>query len=463
MPTTYDRGQALPSISPPELEAVWPPLVNANFSRVADLGINVKGPPFNAVGDGVADDTAAFNAARAALPASGGVVFAPAGTYKITAPLAPYTANQQFYGAGLATRIMFTGTGYCFTFGSPTSGALTYGCGIGLCAIQLLDNLGLGIQAAGTNRFTAMAPVYIEGVPSTNSHVGVYLNGGNIANQLSLLLGVQCNHIKTSVLVGSSGSGQVTGINAIQCDGLGDLEAGSIGWDVRANHGSGSVIIGGNLEACVQGIKTAGTAILWDGVRFEGNTTDIRIELLCVNNKFIAPLATTWSDAALSPSNERIFMHDGGNAISRELLGPVFTGGDLVLAKLDGSNRWIMLGTLAAPDGGITNATGGLFIQAGGGGANDGGSVLLHGGSHPTKPGKVIVGLGSADATRSFEVNASGLAGGTQLLGVDVAAANGETSLLVSRNIAGTLTMQRVTMGAADSGGAGFKVLRVPN
>ena len=38
-----------------------------------------------------------------------------------------------------------------------------------------------------------------------------------------------------------------------------------------------------------------------------------------------------------------------------------------------------------------------------------------------------------------------------------------ETALLLRRNVGGTFSVVRVTMGKPDSGGAGFKVLRVPN
>lgn len=41
--------------------------------------------------------------------------------------------------------------------------------------------------------------------------------------------------------------------------------------------------------------------------------------------------------------------------------------------------------------------------------------------------------------------------------------ADTETTLLLRRNVGGTLTLQRVSMAAADSCGAGFKCLRVPN
>lgn len=47
--------------------------------------INVKDEPYHAVGDGVTDDTAAIQAAIQALPAGGGTVFIPTGTYYTSA------------------------------------------------------------------------------------------------------------------------------------------------------------------------------------------------------------------------------------------------------------------------------------------------------------------------------------------------------------------------------------------
>lgn len=40
---------------------------------------------------------------------------------------------------------------------------------------------------------------------------------------------------------------------------------------------------------------------------------------------------------------------------------------------------------------------------------------------------------------------------------------DGSVGFVILRNVAGVRTMQQVSMGAADSGGAGFKLLRVPN
>jgi hypothetical protein len=41
--------------------------------------------------------------------------------------------------------------------------------------------------------------------------------------------------------------------------------------------------------------------------------------------------------------------------------------------------------------------------------------------------------------------------------------AAGQTAILVRRNVGGTFSLQRVSVGASNSGGTGFRVLRVPN
>jgi hypothetical protein len=81
--------------------------------------LNVRSPAYatGAKGDGVADDTAALQAALAAVPASGGVVYLPAGNYLLngTAALTLATAGTVLRGAGAdATKLViggsFTGT-----------------------------------------------------------------------------------------------------------------------------------------------------------------------------------------------------------------------------------------------------------------------------------------------------------------------------------------------------------------
>ncbi len=45
----------------------------------------------------------------------------------------------------------------------------------------------------------------------------------------------------------------------------------------------------------------------------------------------------------------------------------------------------------------------------------------------------------------------------------DTAIADGETALLIRRNVGAAYSVQRVSMGVGDSGGTGYKLLRIPN
>ncbi|MGQ0568343.1 MAG: hypothetical protein ACT4P5_02245, partial [Armatimonadota bacterium] len=66
----------------------------------------------------------------------------------------------------------------------------------------------------------------------------------------------------------------------------------------------------------------------------------------------------------------------------------------------------------------------------------------------------------SSGVTNAFEFfNADG----TSIAQLQHAPADGNTGLLITRNVAAVTTVQQVSMGAVDSGGTGFKLLRVPN
>jgi hypothetical protein len=87
-----------------------------------DLFINLKDAPFNAKGNGVADDTAAFQAALTyAGTLSRAHVFIPPGTYVITGALT-LPGNIRISGGGIeATRLKWSETDNCFD--RPVSGS----------------------------------------------------------------------------------------------------------------------------------------------------------------------------------------------------------------------------------------------------------------------------------------------------------------------------------------------------
>ncbi len=61
--------------------------LDAAIAGLAGVYFNVKSSAYGAVGDGVADDTAAIQAAITAAGVSGGIVFFPNGTYRLTSAL----------------------------------------------------------------------------------------------------------------------------------------------------------------------------------------------------------------------------------------------------------------------------------------------------------------------------------------------------------------------------------------
>lgn len=72
---------------------------------------NVKDPLYGAVGDGVADDTAAINLAIAAANANlGGIVYLPVGTYKVTSQLTTLSPSVWLVGATRSRPQFDTGT-----------------------------------------------------------------------------------------------------------------------------------------------------------------------------------------------------------------------------------------------------------------------------------------------------------------------------------------------------------------
>lgn len=73
--------------------------VETRIPQASQPFINVKAPPYGAAGNGTTDDTAAIAAAIAAVPASGGTVFFPSGTYRITSALT-MKSNLHLVGAG---------------------------------------------------------------------------------------------------------------------------------------------------------------------------------------------------------------------------------------------------------------------------------------------------------------------------------------------------------------------------
>lgn len=75
-------------------------LTRASYAMINGAPINVF--DYGATGNGSTDDTAAIQAAFAAVPSSGKSIYFPAGTYKVSGPL-NVPANSTVYGDGMGT------------------------------------------------------------------------------------------------------------------------------------------------------------------------------------------------------------------------------------------------------------------------------------------------------------------------------------------------------------------------
>ncbi len=215
--------------------------------EIAGLGyINVKNAPYNAVGNGIADDTAAFTAAIAALATEvGGTILVPPGKYKITSGLSwsdkPVTIMGS--GAGVTTnsgsKLIFSAGVQGFTI---QNGASSYGATSSLINLHIAGsdvaagaNDGVRLQAHGAR----MINCYVEGFAGHNVHIlsGYPVPSVSINANSSLLQNVRSyNSFSDSFHVYGSDSNVCT---FIDCDA-----SDSDGWGFYENSLLGNTYIG---------------------------------------------------------------------------------------------------------------------------------------------------------------------------------------------------------------------------
>jgi Glycosyl hydrolase family 12/Pectate lyase superfamily protein len=134
--------------------------VSGNGTGVISSGIDWQSVlTYGADATGVNDSTAAFNAAVAALPSGGGVVYVPAGTYKLEGTVT-FNQNQSMIGDGsTCVNINYTGNSSCiqaevtsWTGGNQYAGSFTgftvscYGAGSDAVGFQYGNLQGINIS-----------------------------------------------------------------------------------------------------------------------------------------------------------------------------------------------------------------------------------------------------------------------------------------------------------------------------
>lgn len=320
---------------------------------------NVK--DFGAVGDGATNDTVAIQAAITAATAvssasaSGAVVYAPPGTYLVSAQIV-VPARVTIVGAGTrSTRLISSYTGYAIKIGT-TSSSLAYGNGITDLSISMTNAAGGAIQAIGTAGFYARN-LYIEGLVSSTNQ-GIFLDGGDAANIFSVLDNIDCNHVKFGLRLGTSGSQTTTSVTALGFNALNDLVAGGYGIKVDALHGNGSRFFGGNLENCAVGVQIAGFACQFFGVRFEANTTALLLDSGAEGNVFVG--CAGWTEGTITNNSGTTTNSFWGNHASTYVNYPLDTLSRILGGLTFGPDSASLTNPTAIPI--ANNATGTLTI-----------------------------------------------------------------------------------------------------
>lgn len=208
-------------------------------AKFAEIWISVK--DYGAVGNGVADDTSAIQAAINAVKAlGGGVVYFPPGTYKTSSALSLTSATGvRYVGAGSRASTVATSstTADTFLFTGCTSCAVenlriapnvaNSGSGIELAGatvdfvingLTMKSNHDVGILIAGTSNayvtgssiIGVVEDVYISG--SNKPTVFNYSTFGGVTKGLSLALSAQDVYVTNSWFFGSTGIEFVNGL-----------------------------------------------------------------------------------------------------------------------------------------------------------------------------------------------------------------------------------------------------------
>lgn len=102
--------QVLPEHTPNEGREIWNANDQSLLARIAALALDVKATEFGAVGDGVADDRLALQAALdACAQRGGGYVFLPAGTYTLQSGSLVLRDKVNILGAGMFNSVIRLG------------------------------------------------------------------------------------------------------------------------------------------------------------------------------------------------------------------------------------------------------------------------------------------------------------------------------------------------------------------
>ncbi|MCP4607053.1 MAG: hypothetical protein GY847_42160 [Proteobacteria bacterium] len=438
--------------------------------RVYDGPINVKW--FGAKGDGSVPDGYAIQEAIDNSPSvsDGQELYIPAGTYTLSETLI-VPIYVRLSGDGRNTILLYEGEHFALQLGNDPEN-LSQGCGLSDLTILVTSKNGKGVRLLCTEG-AYLSNLYIEGNAATASDenrtsTGVVIDGGQASNFFNTLIGVQTNHLNRGFHMLSTGASYPTNTTFINCSAFGDHlygDTNSVGWKFSNGIGGGpvghgTIIQGGNIEQCEFGIyrdpQTGPINVV--GTRFEiGGTYDLYNVAGCDNAISLIGCAGL-DPSRISGNISKCLIYDAENgrlSINRltGLRASLNVNGNIAFTEPNEKVHIYM------PDGYPASA-GSIVIQAGGGSAGFGGALSVYGHSHSARSGHVVAGI-SANSDGRFAVNEHAIGTGQDVFAVDTDRTPGNTRMMVYDVT--TAELKRVSVGEPDSGGEGYRVLRISN
>lgn len=205
---------------PPDTRQVGDPDPANDLNAIVDAvtglgaGLSVLNKAYAGGADpaGNADSTAAFQAAAAAIPAGGGVLAIPAGTYKLTGTVdVPWNCLLQ--GAGWGSQLMFSGTGDCIRIQNPTTGSGNYATMQSLSGgvrDLVIDGTGAGAASSGIHLGDGMGYVLdhlmVRNFTGTGS-IGLYLDNNIWWTEKLRATQIMLSNCATGIVVDVTGTG----------------------------------------------------------------------------------------------------------------------------------------------------------------------------------------------------------------------------------------------------------------
>ena len=434
-------------------------------TRLRD-SVSVK--DFGAIGDGATDDTAAIQAALNSLPRGGRLVFPP-GRYYITSRLTCFTPGAEIIGFGsLSSESQFI-TGAVIYKSGDFDGLVCSGYNIRVANMSFIgqtrtkgsgSGVGHGLVMAGRGcaadrvvaRYNGGCGVLFNaensaGTPDTqNSHWSQLTNGFTEYNGQSGVKFTSPDSGKMNQMIVFNWTSRHNDLDGYHNDAGSYMEYENadaeynLGFGIRFTKGSYTTLVNCHTE---QNEGGNGSVDAGDGCRIENTVIQIRF----IGGTYSEGGGGSDFEAGISydpacTQQDRDIRVIGDFYKNKYITGTSSTNG-LRNMQFQAFNYRPVTGSVAGFSATVTPTAGTELAAA----------FYAERASPTTIRGKIAVGTNGTDLQK----------GGVEVASFNPAPTSNQVGLLLLVNTGGTTAMQQVTIGAADSGGTGFRVLRVPN